>query len=321
MEILNKTSKDNPRNLWKGVNFDTTHVTVSTNNSAIKLEEIDDNVIFMNEIEKRKEIYGLCGECNEPGTGEKWCQPSEWPEGMIGRWDTENQKWYRFTSKKVALKSLDNSSDISTDFLNEIKSYLKIYIDDIQYQRLHDGFTILIANGLLSIHNAEKVHKDFHSGNILLDRICPFISDFGMCQPANMKQTVKEEGILWKIPFNNIPHDDFLAIKICKGFRPAISNDKWNDEIKDIEDSEDDEDGKDSEDGEIVEDGKDSEDDGGDGEDGDDGDDVEDGDDVKDSKDIKDSDVKNSENCNNSQNSEIYFQIKECDKIRRIKIN
>ncbi|POG63013.1 hypothetical protein GLOIN_2v1690518 [Rhizophagus irregularis DAOM 181602=DAOM 197198] len=28
-----------------------------------------------------------------------------------------------------------------------------------------------------------------------------------------------------EIPFNDIPHDEFLAIKICKGFRPTISKD------------------------------------------------------------------------------------------------
>ncbi|EXX61160.1 hypothetical protein RirG_173700 [Rhizophagus irregularis DAOM 197198w] len=28
-----------------------------------------------------------------------------------------------------------------------------------------------------------------------------------------------------EIPFNDIPHDEFLAIKICKGLRPTISND------------------------------------------------------------------------------------------------
>jgi hypothetical protein len=27
------------------------------------------------DLEKRKEVYGICGECNEPGTGEYWCQP------------------------------------------------------------------------------------------------------------------------------------------------------------------------------------------------------------------------------------------------------
>jgi hypothetical protein len=29
----------------------------------------------MEDLEKRKQVYGICGECNEPGTGEIWCQP------------------------------------------------------------------------------------------------------------------------------------------------------------------------------------------------------------------------------------------------------
>ena len=51
-----------------------------------------------------------------------------------------------------------------------------------------------VARGLLNIHNAEKVHKDFHSGNILFDsRANPRISDLGTCQPANNeKQQVKK---------------------------------------------------------------------------------------------------------------------------------
>jgi serine/threonine protein kinase len=115
-----------------------------------------------------------------------------------------------------------------------------------------------IARGLLDIHNAGKVHKDFHSGNILynFDNI-PYISDLGMCQPANIeKQSDKNEGIYGVLPYiapevlrghqytkasdiysfgiiinehvseetpyNNIPHDHALAIKICKGLRPNI---------------------------------------------------------------------------------------------------
>ena len=127
-------------------------------------------------------MYGICGECNEPGTGFKWCQPcnakrskenfknwssgnknidefiqrsqlnaihrrkrlewvpfekfqnvtyiteggfgkvysAEWPEGPIRYWDIEDQKWGRFSNKKVALNSLNNSSNISKDFLNEV---------------------------------------------------------------------------------------------------------------------------------------------------------------------------------------------------------
>ncbi|PKB95368.1 hypothetical protein RhiirA5_436851 [Rhizophagus irregularis] len=126
-------------------------------------------------------IYTVCGECNEPGTGQDWCQPcnakrfkdnfknwtsgnkdidefiqqsqlnavyyskklewipfenfndityitrggfgkiysAEWPEGFIEYWDIENQKWKRY-NMKVALKSLDNSSCLCTEFLNEV---------------------------------------------------------------------------------------------------------------------------------------------------------------------------------------------------------
>src|SRR5438034_6451651 len=29
----------------------------------------------MEDLEKRKQVYKICGECNEPGTGSHWCQP------------------------------------------------------------------------------------------------------------------------------------------------------------------------------------------------------------------------------------------------------
>ncbi|GBB99577.1 hypothetical protein RclHR1_03570005 [Rhizophagus clarus] len=169
---------------------------------------------------------------------------AEWPEGNIEYWDIEDQKWYRYHYNKYALKSLNNSSDISSDFLNE-------------FMQKKIGKLRQLASGLLDIHNAGLVHKDFHSGNILFN-IDPVISDLGMCQPAN-KQTVKEEGIYGvlpymapevlrghqytkaadiysfgiiinellseEIPFNDIPHDKFLAIKVCNGLRPNISKD------------------------------------------------------------------------------------------------
>ncbi|CAB4433237.1 unnamed protein product [Rhizophagus irregularis] len=214
---------------------------------------------------------------------------AEWPEGCIGSWDIENQKWYRFIYE-YALKSLNNSSDISLDFLNEIKSHLQIYLNDIvqcygitQDPNTKEYMMVLqyceggnfrnnfinkelgyyskidklrqIASGLLDIHNSGKVHKDFHSGNILYIGDLPYISDLGMCQPAN-KKSVKEEGICGVLPYvapevlrghqytkasdiysfgimmneyiseetpySNMPHDDALAFKICKGLRPSI---------------------------------------------------------------------------------------------------
>jgi hypothetical protein len=143
----------------------------------------------MEDLEKRKEVYGICKECNEPRTGKEWCQlcnakrfkenfknwtsgnkdidelikqtqlsaihyrkylewipfenfenivyvtkggfgkiySANWPEGYIKFWNTEKQKWFKRPNVKVALKSLDNSSDISTDFLNEVTK-LKIIL-------------------------------------------------------------------------------------------------------------------------------------------------------------------------------------------------
>jgi hypothetical protein len=159
---------------------------------------MDDEVVYIENLEKRKEAYGICGECNEPGTGYYWCQPcnakrfkknfknwtsgnkdideliqhsqlnalhrikclewipfenfqnatyitrggfgkiysAEWSEGYIINWDIENQEWERNKNSKVALKSLDNSSN----FLNEVINKKDIYY----YNLLYTGFNHLI---------------------------------------------------------------------------------------------------------------------------------------------------------------------------------
>ena len=69
------------------------------------------------------------------------------------------------------------------NYLNKSENYIDYYskIRKLQY----------IASGLLDIHNAGKVHKDLHSGNVLFrikqnkGRSFPLISDLGMCRPAN----------------------------------------------------------------------------------------------------------------------------------------
>src|SRR6266496_2581582 len=53
-----------------------------------------------------------------------------------------------------------------------------------------------IANGLLNnIHNAEKVHKDFHSAGNILYGSNMHISDLGMCQPANNEEPSVKKGV------------------------------------------------------------------------------------------------------------------------------
>jgi serine/threonine protein kinase len=123
-----------------------------------------------------------------------------------------------------------------------------------------------IIHGLLNIHDSGKVHKDFHSGNILIlfedfedEDNQPVISDLGLCQPVNNEEQSVKKGVYGvipyiapevlrgyqyiqaadiysfgiimnelmseEVPYNDIPHNHILAVKICKGFRPKISED------------------------------------------------------------------------------------------------
>ncbi|RGB38409.1 kinase-like domain-containing protein, partial [Rhizophagus diaphanus] len=92
----------------------------------------------------------------------------------------------------------------------------------------------------------------------IIDGLSDFlsISDLGMCQPVNDNERKGIYGVIpymapevlrgykytkaadiysfgiimnelmsEEIPYNDIPHDHFLVVKICKGFRPKISED------------------------------------------------------------------------------------------------
>ena len=47
---------------------------ITENLTTESTEEVDENIVFMEDLEKRKQAYGICGECNKPGTGQYWCQ-------------------------------------------------------------------------------------------------------------------------------------------------------------------------------------------------------------------------------------------------------
>ncbi|CAB4414740.1 unnamed protein product [Rhizophagus irregularis] len=147
---------EKPKDLWKGIDVDKyqLHVTISTIDSTIKSENVDERVVYIEDLEKRKQDnfknwtsgnkdidefiqqsqlnavhFTKCLEwipfekfqnityIAEGGFGKMYS--AEWPEGFIFYWDIENQKWDR-NGGKYALKSLNNSSDICSDFLNEI---------------------------------------------------------------------------------------------------------------------------------------------------------------------------------------------------------
>ncbi|CAB4420189.1 unnamed protein product [Rhizophagus irregularis] len=129
-----------------------------------------------------------------------------WKDGPILKWDYENDRWKRYGERKVALKCLHNSQDITTDFLKEVESNILVCESDSEMvvcclgitkdpetnnfmmvmelmdgslrQHLNNNFVSMnweekvnrlycIASGLKDIHNQGLIHHDFHSGNIL----------------------------------------------------------------------------------------------------------------------------------------------------------
>ncbi|RIB09412.1 kinase-like domain-containing protein [Gigaspora rosea] len=111
-----------------------------------------------------------------------------------------------------------------------------------------------IADGLVGIHEANLVHKDFHSGNIVNDNTFnSFITDFGLCSQDSkstevfgvlpyiapevlytngkeytQKSDIYSFGIIMSEvftgypPYYDIPHDEDLAFQVCLGLRPKI---------------------------------------------------------------------------------------------------
>src|SRR5687767_3017217 len=113
-----------------------------------------------------------------------------------------------------------------------------------------------LARGLNGIHDNKLIHHDFHCGNILINsNIYAYITDLGLCQPANVKTSQNENKKIYGVlpyvapevlrgkeytqasdiygfgiiahelctglpPYYDVPHDEFLAIRICHGLRP-----------------------------------------------------------------------------------------------------
>ncbi|EXX56760.1 kinase-like domain-containing protein [Rhizophagus irregularis DAOM 181602=DAOM 197198] len=215
-----------------------------------------------------------------------------WKDGYINYWDSYDNKLIRNGKTKVALKCLHNSQGITADFLKEVESNILVcksrfgwvvscygitkdpktnnfmMVMDLKNGSLrqllnknlnwkHKMLCLQgIAQGLKIIHNKGLIHHDFHSGNILsnLDQES-YITDLGLCQPANAKSSQNNNkeiyGVLPYIapevlrgkeytqasdiygygiiayevctglpPYHDIAHDEFLAMKICQGLRP-----------------------------------------------------------------------------------------------------
>ncbi|EXX53695.1 Mkk2p [Rhizophagus irregularis DAOM 197198w] len=158
-----------------------------------------------------------------------------WKDGPLD-YDIDKKEWRRQPNKKVALKCLFNSENISDAFLNEVKAYsntitekilqiygisqspnTKNYIIILQYAESGDfndwidknyknfdwnsRLEVLsgLIDGLIDIHEKNLVHRDFHTGNILFrfqDEINVCISDMGLCREADNMDKTKIIGVM-----------------------------------------------------------------------------------------------------------------------------
>src|SRR5688572_835868 len=131
---------------------------------------------------------------------------------------------------------------------------------DFKNLKWKDKINILyrIISGLKDIHEKKIIHYDLHSGNILQSERFAYIADLGLsCTPSQTSSSNKNDicgvlpyiapevlkekpytkasdvysfGVLMSVistgqqPFNNLAHDEYLAMNICKGVRPGFSN-------------------------------------------------------------------------------------------------
>ncbi|EXX61048.1 Ypk2p [Rhizophagus irregularis DAOM 197198w] len=222
---------------------------------------------------------------------------AKWKDGYIFMWDNKIQNWGRLQPNMfVALKSLNNSKNVTSAFISEItfhhnkintfitsyivrfygitqepetenymmvleyaeRGSLRNYLDQ-NYSSLNwkNIIQILldIVSGLDQIHQNELIHRDLHIGNILCFPHKIFITDMGLCKPADCNTTENIENktygilpyiapeilrgqiytkaadiysfgiIMYEViqglpPYHDISHDELLAIKICQGLRP-----------------------------------------------------------------------------------------------------
>ncbi|RIA99711.1 kinase-like domain-containing protein, partial [Glomus cerebriforme] len=218
---------------------------------------------------------------------------AKWIDGRILDLN-EDGKWERTGENDVILKIFYDSKDLSQDYLNELESYnrcnsklnrvLRCYgiskdpfakntIMVMEYAKdgslkvhLKNNFknftwikriSILddITQSLKSIHSVGLIHKNLHSGNVLIHDDYAFIGDLGLCTPKIQKHdsTSSLYGVLPYVapeilkgnqftmasdiyafgmimyelattlsPYHDYSSDEHLLHDICNGIRPKI---------------------------------------------------------------------------------------------------
>ncbi|EXX57723.1 Ste11p [Rhizophagus irregularis DAOM 197198w] len=159
-----------------------------------------------------------------------------WINGYVVRWNHKMNQWHRQGKMKVVLKTMNNSDNISDDFIAELEAYfqcasrhlisylgitqnpdtknyaivmeyaengdLREYLQNnkakLYWRRKLDILRNIVA-GLEIIHVTGMTHRDLHTGNILQfkDLLYPSrITDLGLSKQASEEKTEKIIGVI-----------------------------------------------------------------------------------------------------------------------------
>ncbi|EXX64336.1 uncharacterized protein OCT59_011794 [Rhizophagus irregularis] len=182
-----------------------------------------------------------------------------WIDGIAEYIKQDDENWIKreLKSNKVALKRLNESQNMSADFLNELKTHWKLNrlqdnslrfygitrdpeTEEIMMIMQHAkngnlrnvlssnfdkilwcekiGYLYYSTMDLKYLHELGYFHKDFHSGNILNINGASFISDFGLSGPSNeQKLDNKIYGVL-----------PYIAPEVLNGEPYALSSDIYS---------------------------------------------------------------------------------------------
>ncbi|GES86573.1 kinase-like domain-containing protein [Rhizophagus clarus] len=177
---------------------------------------------------------GYCEQCGQGGFSIIYS--AIWKDGPLvyNNYDYEKRGYERIPNKKVALKCLFNSQNITLEFLNEIKScsmnkytniinvygisrnpdskeyimvleyaeggnfsdWMRKNYEDFEWKNKINALSDII-DCLMGIHQNKMVHRDFHTGNILFmndSNIC--ISDMGLSGKIDDKDKTNVYGVM-----------------------------------------------------------------------------------------------------------------------------
>ncbi|RGB28640.1 hypothetical protein C1646_673084 [Rhizophagus diaphanus] len=147
---------------------------------------------------------------------------TKWIDGYINKWDDRNQDWKRkYQNMVVALKSLNNSKDVTLEFMNEINNQIKEA--EIINKKILSGSTFSTSLQVSYIQT--------HSDAIYTSRLLDFNN---LPEPKNSDDYYEENENIISMKFSESLQIDISQLKINNSFELKNSDDSYekNDNIK-----------------------------------------------------------------------------------------